>query len=215
MKWMLMLCCAVSALAQQGTTPKSAPDEYPVHAMAGEIGLGGEYMVHGFSRGEAMYIAPDYLVVEVALFPPKGKSVRTAAAAFTLRVNGKKQAIAARSPGLVAQTLEHPEWAEPGGIVAGAGPLIIGGRQPNQQPFPGAPPPGQTRLPPRAPGADDRSGVDREPPVKAEQLLVETALPEGEFKWPVSGFLYFPFKGKAKSVKSVELIYDGTGLKLR
>jgi hypothetical protein len=43
----------------------------------------------------------------------------------------------------------------------------------------------------------------------------ERRLPEGEFKGAVSGYLYIPFKGKTASIQSLELIYDGTVLKLR
>ncbi len=45
--------------------------------------------------------------------------------------------------------------------------------------------------------------------------MIRTALPEGSFKGPVSGFLYFPWKGKPKSIKKLDLLYDDAVLELR
>jgi hypothetical protein len=56
--------------------------------------------------------------------------------------------------------------------------------------------------------------VEREP-VKPEELLAETALPEGEHGGAVSGFLYFAYKGKAGTIKSLELLYSEAVVKLR
>ena len=35
------------------------------------------------------------------------------------------------------------------------------------------------------------------------------ALPEGEQLLPVSGLIFFPFRGKTKSIKLAELLYEG------
>lgn len=52
-----------------GATPKPKAEDYDVHAKAGELEIGAEFMGHSFSGGEAMYIARDYLTVEVGLYP--------------------------------------------------------------------------------------------------------------------------------------------------
>ena len=57
-----------------GTTPKPKAEDYDVHAKAGEFEIGAEFMGHSFSGGEAMYIARDYLTVEVGLYPAKDTS---------------------------------------------------------------------------------------------------------------------------------------------
>ncbi len=36
------------------------------------------------------------------------------------------------------------------------------------------------------------------------------SLPEGERTLPFSGLLYFPYRGSAQSIQSVQLLYDGT-----
>src|ERR1035441_7199773 len=89
MRYLVILAFALLAQAQ-GTQPKASAAEYPVQAVAGNLAIGAEYTVHSFGSGEQMYLAENYLVVEVALFPPKGESVTADAAGFALRVNGKK-----------------------------------------------------------------------------------------------------------------------------
>jgi hypothetical protein len=61
---------------------------------------------------------------------------------------------------------------------------------------------------------DNPAGVRKEP-VKADALLIETALVEGPHHSAISGFLYFPFRGKIGSIKSLELLYLDAVLKLR
>ena len=43
----------------------------------------------------------------------------------------------------------------------------------------------------------------------------ETALPTGPHTGKVAGFVYFPFTGKSSSIKSLDLIYGSTVLKLK
>jgi hypothetical protein len=216
MRCILFLWAAALAFAQ-GTTPKPTPAEYPVHAEAGSIALGAEFMVHSFSQGEQTFIAQDYLVVDVALFPPKGEIVSVEPGKFSLRINGRRIALMPQAPSMVAASLNHREWQDRPGATAdaGIGGVGVGLGHPRQTaPFPGAPP--EQRLPrsPRAPDADNPSGVEKEQ-VKPEELLVQAALPEGVHRGAVSGFLYFAHKGKTSSIKSLELLYEGAVLKLR
>lgn len=215
MRSILLVWTAGLAFAQ-GTPPKATPEEYPVHAAVGDVAVGAEFMVHSFSRGEQMFIAQDYLVVEVALFPPKGETVLVEPGKFGLRVNGKKSVLSPEAPAMVAASLNHPEWQQRPRAEAGIGMGGIGagtGTPRQTAPFPGGP---QSRgpQPPRAPDAGNPAGVEREP-VRPEELLAETALPGGVHRGPVSGFLYFAYKGKVSSIKSLDLLYGSTVLKLR
>jgi hypothetical protein len=218
MRWILLVLCAAAAFAQ-GTEPKAKPGDYPVHAEAGGVGLGAEFMVHSFSRGEESYIAEYYLVVEVALFPPKGKTLQVNLGEFTLRVNGRKRVLVPQAPQMAATSLRHPEWQTGQSIQAGAGigdvGVTVGGPPVNRNPFPGAPPVSRLPNPPRAPDPNTPPGVEPRARVQADELLVQTALSEGECHGPVSGFLYFPYQGKTKSIKSVDLLYGDAVLKLR
>ncbi|MBS1853722.1 MAG: hypothetical protein JST11_00035 [Acidobacteria bacterium] len=208
MRWSIFCLTAALAFAD-GTTPKPSPTDYDVHAYAGHFDIGAEYMVHSFSAGEEMFLTERYLVVEVAFYPPlKTDDVTIDLAKFKLRIN-RKTLISADPPAQAAASLTPSMWdsQQPSRISGGigAGPVGVGVGQP--RPIPGP-------RPPRAPEADPPGGIERKP-VSPEEVLLNTALPGGPHKGPVSGFVYFPFAGKLKSVKSVELVYDSTTLNLK
>src|SRR3954449_10785368 len=102
-RYLVYLAAAAAAFAQ-GTTPKPSSEDYPVHAKSGANELAAEYMVHSFSAGEQMFIAENYLVVEVAFYPPKGGSVGVETGRFGLHDNGKTP-LAPESPAMVAASL--------------------------------------------------------------------------------------------------------------
>jgi len=206
--------CLSAALAfAQGTKPKASASGYDVHAQAGALDIGAEYMVHSFSAGEQMFIAEDYLVVEVALYPlMKDDPVTVDLNHLKLRLNGKT-VIPADQPAQAAASLTRSRGYVPrtsgmsGGI--GVGPLGIPvGQQP------GGPPVQRGPAPPRAPEADPGSGVTREV-VKPDEVLMNTALPEGPQKGRIAGFVFFPYRGKTSSIKSLVLEFEGASLKLK
>lgn len=210
----LLFCWALFGQGSSGTTPKPQPGDYPAHAQPGQVALGAEYLVHSFFLRGQTFVTPDYLVVEVAVYPPKGEALAVSSGEFTLRLNGKKQVLFAQSPGFVAASLKYPDWERRGALEVSGGvgdTGVILGRPERVERFPGDPRPRQTRLPapPKAPAPQDPSGLDQQPPVRAEEALVEAALPEGKAAGPVSGYLYFAYKGKIKSIRTLELLYDG------
>jgi hypothetical protein len=200
---LLLPALALTLAAQYGTTPKASAQDYPVRAKLENLSIGAEYLVHSFSRGREMFIAKDYLVAEVALFPANGQSLLVNAGHFTLRVNGRKQALSPQAPEFVANSLKYPETSSGLHPAAQLGPLVLGPRPAER--FPGDPT-AQTPRPPQMPTGNP-SGLDQEPPVKAEELVVEAALPEGERRQPTSGFLYFPYRGKVSRIHSLELVF--------
>jgi hypothetical protein len=216
----LLLVIFAGAAFGQGTEPKAKADAYEVHGQAKSAAVGAEFMVHSFSRGEQMYLAEDFLVVEVALFPPKGTTMAVQNGNFALRMNGKKQLLLPMPAAMVAESLKHPEWQQRGGgwpeMSGGVGNtgVVLGGPPRNQDPFPGSRPPGQT-PPQTVPIPRDNGGVQKQAPVKADELLLQTALVEGEHHAAFSGFLFFPYKGKTSGIKSLELLYDDAVFKLR
>jgi hypothetical protein len=206
------------------TTAKDKPADYPAHATLGTTSIGAEYLVHSIPAGNQTLLASEYLVFEVAVFPPRDRAVEIASGTFTLRLNGKKQVLYPVAPGFVAASLKYPDWElRPNAqVTAGVGDTgVVIGRPPVVGRFPDDPRPGQSRLPraPKAPVPDDQRGVEREEPETTDQIIARTALPDGPVAKPVSGYLYFAHKGKAKTVKSLELIYqdkaDIVTLKLR
>jgi hypothetical protein len=217
----LLLIGAAGLLFGQGTDPKKTAEDYEVHAQAKNAAVGAEFMVHGYSRGEQMFIAPDFLVVEVALYPPKGETFEIHNSDFTLRINGKKDVLHAEAPNQVVAEEKHPEWNQPPGVMttqgtAGEGNhgVILGGPPANPNNFPGSQQPG-TGLPPRVEiPRDNPSGIEKQP-MNAGELLMETALVEGTHHSPISGFIYFPYRGKMNAIKTLELLYQDTALKLK
>ena len=74
--------------------------------------------------------------------------------------------------------------------------------------FPGDPT-GQSRAP-KSPRVDtDDPNVPQRETLSVDEVVQRSALPEEPHSSPVSGFLYFPFTGKLKKIKSLEILYDG------
>jgi hypothetical protein len=214
MRFAILLVLAAVALGQ-GTDPKPKAEDYDVHADTPKGALGAEYMVHSFSGQGVTYIAKDYLVVEVALYPPKGETIQVHAANFSLRINGRNTPLAPVAASVVAAALQHPDWQQQGPHVEAGGGVgntsVILGR-PTPSRLPGEQPP--QRLPhPTGPGNHD--GIDRQSPVKAEELVVQAALPEDPYRGSISGYIYFPYKGKPSAIKSLDLLFEGVSIKLR
>ena len=216
MRWTLLFCCASLAFAQGGTEPKPKAEDYEVHVQGKYVAIGAEYTIHSFSGQGQTFIAKDYLVVEVALYPPKGHSIAVHEGEFVLRINGNKKGIAPSPPGMVASSLQHSDWQTgprlEGSVGAGPADVIFGRSRRTQ--VPGGEQP-RVPTPPRVPDADPPGGIQPEPRARADEVVVQAALPEGNYRGPVSGFLYFPYKGKITSVRSLELLYDDAVLKLR
>src|SRR5215510_1241049 len=94
----------------QGTSPKPLAAEYEVHGRAGSLDIGAEYMVHSFSAGEEMYIAEDYLVVEIALYPlMKDDPLPVDLDEFKFRLN-HKTVIQPHQPAQAAASLTYRPW---------------------------------------------------------------------------------------------------------
>ena len=199
----------------QGIEPRDEAAAYPVHVELKGISVGAEFLVHSVSGRGKTFAVDGYLVVEVAIFPAHGKEILVNAGNFSLRLNGKKKnVLMPQTPGMVAASLKYPDWQDRPRVEAGAGVGDIGvlvGGPADRERFPGDPRPGQRRLPapPRAPVPEDPSGSEKPEPVRADELVLEAALPEGERKSAAAGYLYFAYRGKTKSVRSVDLLYSG------
>jgi hypothetical protein len=189
--------------AQYGTKTKASEQDYPAHANLPKLTIGAEYLVHSFSSGSQMFIAKDYLVVEVALFPAVGQSLPVNASHFSLRVNGRNQTLLPQAPEIVANAMKYPDPNTDSGVhpTAQLGPWILGQPRPADR-FPGDPNVNHGPVPGKPP-----SDIDTETPLTAEELVVRAALPEGEHRGPTSGFLYFSYRGRISHIRSLELVF--------
>ncbi len=205
-----MLAAALAVAA--GLDPRPKSEDYPAHVPTGQAVLGAESLVRSFSAQGQTFLIPDHWVIEVAVYPERGRSFLLAAGHFALRINGKKSLLLPQTPAMVAASLKYPDWERRPELVVGGGVgdrgVIVGPRDPVER-FPGDPRPRQSRLPvpPRVPAGVP--GVEKEVGPRPEELVVEAALQEGEISQPVAGYLYFFYKGKPRSVRKLELLYEG------
>jgi hypothetical protein len=193
---------------------KEKVTDYPVHADVGTVSIGAEYLVHSIPAHSQTFFAPDYLVVDVAVFPGRLEPVEIGTNTFTLRINGRREIIFRDTPGFVAASLTYPDWEQHRRteVQAGVGDAgVTIGRPPVVGRFPGDPTPSQTRLPPapKAPTPEDQQGIEQDSPQSADEALAQVALPDGPATKPVAGYIFFHYRGKAKSIKSVDLVYEG------
>jgi hypothetical protein len=199
-----------AAVPFAGAEPRPKPEEYPVHARAGSAAIAAEYLTRSIPTSERTFASDAYLVVEVAVYPDKGTHAEISSGQFALRMNGKRQVLP-QAPGMVAASFKYPDWENglvfDGGVGIGGAGVGIGGPRPAPR-FPGDRRPSEERLPapPRAPD-QTLGGVGRQPARSADELVQEAALPDGPATGPVSGLLYFAFKGKTKAIRKLELVY--------
>jgi hypothetical protein len=204
----IVLVWAAAGLAQHGTTPRPAAEGYAVRVEAGPSTVAAGYLVHTVSSGGQSFLVPDHLVVEVAVYPAKGQRPVFSSGLFTLRINGKKEELFPQTPGMVAASLKYSDWERRSttevSVGAGDGGIILGRPHPAER-FPGDRRPAETggQSPRVETRRTDQSG---EPALEVAEAVQEWAFPDGECAGPVSGFLYFAWKGKPKSIRSLELI---------
>lgn len=173
------------ALAEmKGTPPRAAPADYQSRAKAGPLTIAAEFKGHALPTFEGTLESEDYVVVEVALFGAAGAHATISAQNFSLRINRKKDALPPRQLVQVASSLKDPEWEPP----------ETKGKEKEQRQ------PGQPAPVIRIPFEVRREWVQR---------ARNTPLPEGDRALPVAGLLFFPYSGRTRGIRSVELLYEG------
>jgi hypothetical protein len=150
-----------------------------------------EFMGHGVPTEEGgPYSTENYIVMEAALYGAPGAKIQLSYKDFSLRINGKKQAVPSQPYVTVFPNLKDPEWeplasAQAETTIAGAG---------NTQ-------------------ADRTKQVPKMPmPLRhtMEQRVLKASISEGERALPQAGLLFFEFHGETKAIKSMELVYSGS-----
>ncbi len=193
--------------AGEGLTPRPLPEDFPVHQNTVRLAIGAEFMVHSFGRDSERYVNEDYLTVEVGVYPANRNPILISAGQFTLRVNAKKEVLNSATPSLVASSLKYNDWEQRVQLDGQDGQGSIGRPSQSAPRFPGDNRPNQGRLP--APPQVSPDPALAPPTHIAPSVLVkEVAIEEGEHKFPAGGYLYFPYRGKIKSIRSLDLIYN-------
>lgn len=204
----------------QGREAKPKASDYPGHVQGAKLAVAAEYLAQTAFAGPGRSIdVPQHLVIEIAVYPVKGHTINISAGDFTLYLNGKKTALLAQTSGIVAAALKYSDWTRRPTATASVGmgdaDVVLGPDRPSSR-FPGDNREARTRLPAPRPRErpDEPYKKDQQP---REEIVVQSALPEGAVSMPVAGYLYFPYSGKLKSIRSVDLLYQpiGENIKLR
>ena len=201
---------AVSSALAQGTKTRPNPQAYAAVAEVRGAVIAAENFGHSLTSDHGSLLAGDYLVVEIAVFPKGPARVQFAASEFTARINGKKYS--PDSAGMVSASIKYSDWTQhgrlSGGAALGDAGVALG------QPAPAGRFPGDPNDPsrhPRSPRVD--TGTDPNVPQRealpVDEVVQRSSLPEALSSGAVSGFVYFPFKGKVKKIKSLEILYEG------
>jgi hypothetical protein len=182
----------------KGMPPRAAPGDYQAQAQAGTVTLAADFTGHSLPTREGPLTSDEFVAVEAALFGPAGAQLKISAADFSLRVNGKKTPLPSQQYGLVFPSLRDPEWVSPDAPAAG--------------------PKSKTSVGGGGGGGGETGEITARPvPVvipfplqrAMAQRLQRAALPEGDRALPQAGLIFFLYRGKAKSVQAVELVYEG------
>jgi hypothetical protein len=177
----------------KGIPPRATPADYQARAQAGEMTIGAEFTGHALPTEQGALTTEEYVAVEVGLFGKLGARVKVSAEDFSLRINGKKAALPSQPYGLVTGNLKDPEWGPPAAKSKSKTGMTGGG--------------------------DGEQGDSNEPPAPVvipievqramAQRVRKAVLPEGERALPLDGLIFFQYRGKAKGIHKLELIYAG------
>ncbi len=212
----LLLLCLPAAGQTRGLKPRAGAGEYPASRRLKSFTIGAEQLsnvevAHTFAAD----LDHRYIVVEVGIYPAPAETPTIAAADFMLKPMGTKQVIRPASPQTIAEVLHRkPTSAREVTLYpAGSVGYETGSRDPYGNRYPG----GMNTSVGVGVGIDkkEKGATDADRQVIATELR-DKALPEGEAKQPIAGYLYFPVATKAsKTVVSYELEWVVKGQTVR
>ena len=178
-----------AASESKGIPARAAATEYLSQGKAGSVTIGAEFLGHSVATPEATYTAEDYVVVEAGLFGAPDARAKLSADNFSLRINGKK-ALPSQPYELVFKSLKDPEWEPPkkdkskGSINAGGG------------------------------GGEEEAPAVVHMPLELKRAMEanvrKAVMPEGDRALPQAGLVFFEYRGKTQSIRSLELVYSGS-----
>ena len=182
-------------IENKGLPPRATPADYLAHTQAGALTIAAEFAGHAVPTAQGPLTTEDFVVVETALFGAPDARMKISADDFSLRINEKKAALPTRPFGMVLSSVKDPEWQPPEQEAKSKSKTGLSSGGNGDQADPNAPPP-----PVKIPIEVQRAMAQR---------VQKATLPEGDRTLPVAGLIYFQYRGAAKGIHSVDLIYDG------
>ena len=180
-------------IESKGLPPRATPADYQAQTKAGTLTIAAEFARHAVPTAQGPLSTEDFVVVEMGLFGAPDARMKISAGDFSLRINGKKAPLPSLPYGMILSSVKDPEWQPP------------------------EPPKSKSKTGLNTGGGGDQGDNAPPPPVKIPievqramaQRVQKATLPEGDRTLPQAGLIYFQYRGAAKSIRSVELIYDG------
>ena len=179
----------------KGIPPRATPADYQAHAAAGTVTVAAEFIGHSVPTPDGpTYTTEDYVAVETGLYGPSGARLKISSDDFSLRVSVKKTTSLPSQPfGMVFRSLKDPEWEDSVAVEAKSKSntsISTGGKNGEKEPV----------APVHMPLDLQRA---------MQQRVQKAALPEGDRALPRAGLIFFPYRGKTKNIRSMELVYAG------
>jgi hypothetical protein len=182
----------LQASEAKGIPPRAAPSDYQAQGTAGTFTVAAEFLGHSVPTPQGTYNTEDFVVVEAAVYGPPQARLKISFDDFSIRINEKKTASPGQPFGATFRSLKDPEWAPPDqGESKSKTSLNTGGQGGKNDP-----PPAPVHMPLELQRA-------------MEQHVQKVALPEGDRALPQAGLIFFPYRGKAAGIHSIELNYAG------
>jgi hypothetical protein len=180
----------IASQRSEGVPPRATPADYQAHAPAGTLTVAAEFLGHSVPTPQGTYNTEDYVAVEAALFGPPQARLKISFDDFSVRINEKKMPVPSQPFGAIFRSLKDPEWAPPDQEESKSKTSLNTGGQGNKNDSPPAP----VHMPLELQRA-------------MEQHVQKVALPEGDRALPQAGLIFFPYRGKATGIRSIELTY--------
>jgi len=186
-----------------GKEARAEASRYPASAQQTQLSIGAQWLtLEQIRKSFATELHRGVLVVEVAVYPEKGKSINVSRSAFLIRPTGSEKTSKPMHPAAAAQTAERPSGE---GLETDAYQQVGIGYETGRIYDPAT---GQERKETRVytstgagasvgtKGGPARTERDRK---LMERELTEKGLPEGTVSRPVAGYLYFAVSEKKRS----------------
>lgn len=206
MRFMRVLCIGVLGVCLQGQTPQSGEaqaelkglpprataGDYQFQAQAGGVTIAAEFKGHSIPTMQGPLNSEEYVAVEIGMFGAPGARATLSPEHFSLLINRKKSPLPAKPFVVVAGTLTDPEWEPPEQPESKKSKTRFGGGGQSEGSEPAAP----VKIP-----IEVRRAMT--------QRVQKVVLPEGDRPLPQAGLIFFQYRGKADSIRFVELLYEG------